>query len=145
MTRTRKTTSKGGYAATDNPKSEMKGIKQMQSTSNLMSTSSRQRASFALLLATVTLLALAPVPARASDEQPFNANFITQFTSVVEFPLLHVSVNSRGQASYMGRTTANTDDQLVNLVDGSGTATYTLTAKNGDTLILALVVPVGEI
>ena len=43
----------------------------------------------------------------------------------------------------MGKTTAFTDDQLVNLIDGSGTATYTLTAANGDTLVLALVVPVG--
>ena len=42
----------------------------------------------------------------------------------------------------MGRTTAFTDDQLVNLIDGSGTATYALTGVNGDTLVLALVVPV---
>ena len=115
----------------------------MKSTTNLISTNSRHLASFALLHATIALVTLAPLPARASSEQPFHANFITQFTSVVEFPLLHVTVNSRGQATYMGRTTANTDDQLVNLVDGSGTATYTLTAKNGDTVILALVVPVG--
>lgn len=115
----------------------------MKSITNLTSTNSRHLAPFALLLATITLLALAPLPALASDEQPFHANFITQFTSVVEFPLLHVTVNSRGQATYMGRTIASTDDQLVNLVDGSGTATYTLTSKNGDTVILALVVPVG--
>ena len=41
--------------------------------------------------------------------------------------MLHVTVNSQGQATYMGRTTAFTDDQLVNLIDGSGTATYILT------------------
>lgn len=38
----------------------------------------------------------------------------------------------------MGRTTAFTDDQLVSLIDGSATATYTLTGVNGDTLILAM-------
>jgi len=112
-------------------------------TTTLKSLSRRHLPSLTLLLATVTLLAFAPQSARGSGEKPFHANFITQFESVVEFPLLHVTVNSRGQATYMGRTTAFTDDQLVNLIDGSGTATYTLTGVNGDTLVLALVVPVG--
>ena len=97
----------------------------------------------ALLLGTVTLLALAPQSVRASSEKPFNANFITQFTSVLEFPLLHLTVNGKGSATNMGRTTAFTDDQVSNLIDGSGSATYTLTAKNGDTLVLALVVQPG--
>jgi hypothetical protein len=47
-------------------------------------------------------------------------------------------VKSRGQATYMGRTTAFTDDQLVSLIDGSATATYKLTGVKGDTLILAM-------
>ena len=38
----------------------------------------------------------------------------------------------------MGKTTAFTDDQLVSLIDGSATATYTLTGAKGDTLILAM-------
>ena len=97
----------------------------------------------ALLLATVTLPALAPQSVRASSEKPFNANFITQFTSVLEFPLLHLTVNGKGNATNLGRTTAFTDDQVSNLIDGSGSATYTLTAKNGDTLVLALVVQPG--
>jgi hypothetical protein len=74
---------------------------------------------------------------------PFHANFITQVETVLEFPILHVTVEGRGQATYMGRTTADTDDQIENVIDGSGSATYTLTGKNGDTVILALVVPVG--
>src|SRR5262245_26913813 len=98
---------------------------------------------FALVVALVTLPAVAPQAVHAVSEMPFHANFITQFQTEVEFPLLHVTVESRGQATYMGRTTAFTDDQLVNLIDGSGTATYTLTGKNGDTLVLALVVPIG--
>ena len=107
-------------------------------TTTLKSLSRRHLPSLTLLLATVTLLAFAPQSARGSGEKPFHANFITQFESVVEFPLLHVTVNSRGQATYMGRTTAFTDDQLVSLIDGSATATYTLTGVDGDTLILAM-------
>jgi len=112
-------------------------------TTTLKSLSRRHLPSLTLLLATVTLLPFAPQSARASGEKPFHANFITQVETVVEFPFLHVTVDSRGQATYMGRTTAFTDDQVVNLIDGSGTATYTLTGASGDTLVLALVVPVG--
>ena len=110
----------------------------MKTTTNLNPPSRRHLPSLALLLATVTLLAFVPSPARASDELPFNANFITNVERFVEFPFLHVTVNSRGQATYMGTTTAFTDDQLVSLIDGSATATYTLTGANGDTLILAM-------
>jgi hypothetical protein len=115
----------------------------MKTTTNLKSASHRHLPWLALLFAAITLLAFAPQSARAGDELPFHANFITQVETVLEFPFLHVTVNSRGKATYMGRTTAFTDDQLVNLIDGSGSATYTLTGANGDTLVLALVVPVG--
>ena len=115
----------------------------MKTRTNLKSSSRRHLASLAFLLATVSLLAFAPPAARASIETPFHANFITQFETVLEFPILHVTVNSRGQATHMGRTTAFTDDQIANLLDGSGSATYTLTAANGDILILALVVQLG--
>ena len=115
----------------------------MKTITHLKSPSCRQFPPLALVLATVTLLAFAPQSARAGGEKPFHASFITQFDAVLEFPLLHLTVNGRGKATYMGTTTAFTDDQLVNLIDGSGTATYTLTGANGDTLVLALVVPVG--
>jgi len=133
----------------------------MKTKTHLKSPNRRQFPSLALLLATVTLLAVVPQSARA-DEMPFHANFITHFESVLEFPLLHVTVNAAGQTTYMGRTSALTVDQLVNLIDGSGTATYILTPasrmSNGgsgpiapaksesptiDTLILALVVQAG--
>ena len=115
----------------------------MKTTTNLKSASHRHLPWLALLLATVTLLVFAPQSTRASGEKPFHANFITQVETVLEFPFLHVTVNSRGKATYMGRTTAFTDDQLVNVIDGSGSATYTLTGANGDTLVVALVVPIG--
>lgn len=38
----------------------------------------------------------------------------------------------------MGGTNAVTTDQLINLQDGSGTATYTLTGANGDTVVVAI-------
>ena len=97
----------------------------------------------ALLLATVTLLAFTPQSVLAYSEQPFHANFITQFTSVLDFPLLHLTVHGKGNATYMGTTTAFTDDQVSNLIDGSGSATYTLITKHGDTLVMALVVQPG--
>jgi hypothetical protein len=118
-------------------------INKMNTNTNQLSARPRHLPFLALLLMTVALLAFAPQSVRASGEKPFHANFITQFTTVLEFPILHVTVNSRGQATYMGRTTAATNDQLVNLIDGSGSATYTLTGVNGDTLVLALVVPIG--
>src|SRR5262245_23941264 len=99
----------------------------MKTTTNLKFLSRGPLPSVALLLATVSLLAFAPESASASGEQPFHANFVTQFETVLEFPLLHLTVNSVGQATYMGRTSAFTVDQLVNLIDGSGTATYILT------------------
>ncbi len=115
----------------------------MNAITKHLSVRARSLPLFALLFATISLLTFAPQSAQAGSEKPFHANFITQFETVVEFPLLHVTVNSRGHATYMGRTTAFTDDQLINLIDGSGSATYTLTGVNGDTLILALVFPIG--
>ena len=124
-------------------KNKMKGINKMKTRTNLKPSSGPHLASLALLLATVSLLAFAPPAARASTERPFHADFITQFETVLEFPILHVTVNGQGQATHMGKTRAFTDDQIANLLDGSGSATYTLTAANGDTLILALVVQPG--
>lgn len=112
-------------------------------TTSLRSASRRHLPNLSLLLATLTLFAFAAQPAQAGGERSFNANFTTQVETVVEFPFLHVTVNGRGFASYLGKTTAFTDDQLVSLIDGSGTATYTLTGANGETIVLALVVPIA--
>ena len=114
----------------------------MNKITNYLSVSPRYLPSLALLFATLTLLAIAPHSARAVNGIPFPANFITQVTTTLEFPI-HVTVDGRGQATHIGKTNASTTDQIVNLIDGSGSATYTLTAANGDTLVLALVVPVG--
>ncbi len=91
-----------------------------------------------LALMAAFTLAFAPQLARAAKEVPFRAAFITEFKSVVEFPIAHISVIGEGQASHMGATTAVTTDQEVNLITGIATATYTLTAANGDNIVLEL-------
>jgi hypothetical protein len=81
----------------------------------------------------------APIPAIAANQVPFNASFTTEFTTVFVPPFyLRVFVTGEGNASQMGRTSAVTTDQLINLEDGSGTATYSLTAANGDTVVVAI-------
>jgi len=65
----------------------------------------------------------APIPAIAAGQVPFNASFTTEFTTEFVPPFyLRVFVTGEGNASHMGRTTAVTTDQLVNLQDGSGSA-----------------------
>ncbi len=93
-----------------------------------------------LALLAVLLLAIAPRPvsARAAHEVPFRASFTTEFESVVAFPFATIAVIGEGHALHMGATTADTTDQTVNLLTGEGTATYTLTAANGDTVVLAI-------
>ena len=115
----------------------------MKAMSHFKSTAAWRLPALGILFITVTLLTFAPLQSHAQSERTFSAKFITKFTSVVEYPFLHVTVNAVGKAALMGRTRAATDDQVVNLVDGSGTATYTLTGGNGDTLVLSLVVQPG--
>jgi hypothetical protein len=93
-----------------------------------------------LLLACFTAVFIsAPIPAIAAGQVPFNASFTTEATMEFVPPFyLRVFVTGEGNASHMGRTSAVTTDQLINLQDGTGTATYTLTAANGDTLVVAI-------
>lgn len=120
----------------------------MKTINHLKSPSRRQFPSLALLLAAVTLLAFAPQPLRAGPSYPCNARFITEFESVVEFPYVYYTVNGQGRATYMGPTTAATTDQMVSMIDRSGTATYTLTSDSAgvraDTLILTMAFQVTD-
>lgn len=97
----------------------------------------RRLLSLALLLATVAVMAFAPHSARAGGLVPFKGHFSTVFESVLAFPFLQLSVSGHGNASHLGATTAVTTNQLVNVIDGSATATYTLTGANGDKVVLA--------
>src|SRR5688572_70878 len=80
------------------------------------------------------LLVIAPLSAMAAHLVPFRASFTTEFESSIEFPFASIMVTGDGHGLHMGRSTATTTDQTVNLITGEGTATYTLTAANGDTL-----------
>jgi hypothetical protein len=51
----------------------------------------------AFLLMTVALLSLAPQSLRANGDKPFHANFITQFTSVLDFPLFISRLTAKGR------------------------------------------------
>jgi hypothetical protein len=89
------------------------------------------------LLVAVTL-AVAPQQAHAGEQVPFRAAFTTEFESVVEFPISYITVVGHGTATHLGKTTAVTTNQAINLITGAGTATYTLTGANGDTVVLEM-------
>lgn len=114
----------------------------MKTATNTKSARRRHLPSLALLLTAVTLLAFAPQPACAGPSYPFHARFTTEFESVVEFPYLHFTVDGHGRATYMGPTSVVSTDQMVSMIDGSATATYTLSAATlglrQDTLILSM-------
>jgi predicted ATP-dependent serine protease len=82
---------------------------------------------------------LATTPAAASDQVPFRASFSTEVEIEFVYPFFYISVTGQGNASHMGATTAVTDNQVVNVIDGTATATYTLTGANGDTVVLDMI------
>ena len=92
-----------------------------------------------LLACFAAVIVLAPTPASARDQVPFRAGFSTQVEIEFVYPFFYISVAGQGNASHMGVTTAVTDNQVVNVIDGSATATYTLTGVNGDTVVLEMI------
>jgi hypothetical protein len=89
------------------------------------------------------LLAFALTPVRAQDiaiSFPFQGQFTTRFEVMLQGHTVSLlRVDARGEATAMGKTTAFTDNQYINLVDGSGTATYTLTGANGNSVTLDMI------
>ena len=93
------------------------------------------------VLSLLVILATA-LPGRsvsADDQVPFEASFKTAFSGVVAFPFINITVDGDGQARHLGRAHASTTNQQANLITGHVTATYTVTAANGDTLVFELV------
>jgi hypothetical protein len=82
---------------------------------------------------------LGSTPASASHQVPFRASFSTEVEIAFVYPFFYISVTGQGNASHMGATTAVTHNQVVNVIDGSATATYTLTGANGDTVVLEMI------
>ena len=70
---------------------------------------------------------------------PFSGVFDTVAESTVNFPFASVHVVGEGQATYLGLTATETTDQLVNLLTGQGTATYTFAGADGSELKVAFV------
>lgn len=88
-------------------------------------------------------LLLLPLSAMAKDHVPIKGSFHTIHEDTFGFvpgigPIVSVVVEGSGQVSHMGRATCFTDDQLGVLMTGALSATYTVTAANGDTLVLWL-------
>jgi hypothetical protein len=93
----------------------------------------------ALCLATISAIMLTSAQrVSAGSKVPFEASFTTEFSATVAPPFLLVTVNGEGQASHLGRTDAATTDQRISLATEHGTATYTLTGANGDTVIVRM-------
>ncbi len=94
------------------------------------------------VLAAFILCAIATVSAQsqqlASAEVPFKGAWATEFQSNVVGPIAYITVTGQGRASHLGKSTASTPNQQVNLVTGEGTATYTLTGANGDTVVIEM-------
>jgi hypothetical protein len=100
---------------------------------------SKVTASHVLRVTSLTLLAgLSLSFAPPGKSKHWSADFDTQFQSVVVFPIATISVVGQGHAQHMGNSTAVTNNQMVNFISGQGTATYELTAANGDTVVLEL-------
>jgi hypothetical protein len=110
----------------------------MKATSNATPVIPRRIMCLALSLMAMAALALTTQPAQADKQVPFRAAFTTEFESVVVPPIAHINVIGEGQATHLGKATAVTTDQEVNLITGQTSATYTFSAANGDTVILEM-------
>jgi hypothetical protein len=110
----------------------------MKARSNATPVSPRHIVCLALSLIAMAALAFRTQPAQADKEVPFRAAFITEFESVVIPPIVRIQVIGEGKATHLGKATAVTTDQEVNLITGQTSATYTLTAANGDTVVLEM-------
>jgi hypothetical protein len=93
----------------------------------------------AALLVAAALAGATHLTASRGGQVPFQASFDTVFQSVFvpgNPPFLHITVQGEGQAEHMGRTETFTQNQIANLGNGHVTATYTLVAANGDTVVI---------
>src|SRR5437016_11067777 len=100
----------------------MKGVNQMKATSNATPVNPRRIMCLALLLMAMAALALTTQPAQAGKEVPFRAAFTTEFESVVIPPIAHIAVIGEGKATHLGKATAVTTDQAVDLITGQTSA-----------------------
>jgi hypothetical protein len=79
--------------------------------------------------------AAASLSARPNGQVPFTASFDTTFQVNSPPPILQLTVQGEGRASHMGSSETLTTNQVVNVITGASTATYTVIAANGDTVV----------
>jgi hypothetical protein len=110
----------------------------MKATSNATPVILRRIMCLALSLIAMAALALKGQAAQVDKQVPFRAAFTTEFDSEVNFPVAEITVIGEGKGTHLGNATAVTTNQIVNLQTGDSTATYTITAANGDTVVLEM-------
>ena len=86
------------------------------------------------LLQGAALLAAALIakPALAAGSVPFHAAYDLQFSAQINPPLASVSAAGTGLATQLGRMTATSISEVVDLSTGEGLARYRYTGANGD-------------
>jgi len=95
----------------------------------------RARIGASLAAVAVVLVALTSLaaPVAAGSGVPFKGNLHGAETTTGSFPIVSVHGNVTGDATLLGKFTAEYFD-TVNVVTASGTGTWTFTAANGDTV-----------
>jgi len=94
----------------------------------------------ALLALALAALALAPSVTQAGDQVPFRAIWDAQIEiTPLSPPLVAVSGSGEGRATHLGRMTAQSIAEVVNLATGEGAASYRFTAANGDEVLVNFV------
>jgi len=95
--------------------------------------------SVAMLALIGSALALAPAAAQAREQVPFRAEWVADIETIVNFPIATVIGFGEGQALHLGRFTAQSIAEEVNLVTGAGDARYRFIAANGDQVLVHFV------
>jgi hypothetical protein len=93
----------------------------------------------ALLTLALAAIATAHSTALARDQVPFRAEYQNEIESVVNLPFASITSTGNALATHLGRVTARSVEETVNLLTGEGVATHRFTAANGDTILVEFV------
>ena len=96
---------------------------------------SRSRVLCCALLMAAGMATAAPLSFASSEEVPLRASFDTQFQVNSGPPILNITVQGEGHTLHMGKSETFTNNEVVNLITGAGTATFTVIAANRDTVV----------
>ena len=105
------------------------------STLNRITRSNFLRVLCTALLMVSAIATAAPLSPKSAGTVPFRASFDTQFQVNSGPPILHITVQGQGNALHMGRSETFTTNQVVDVTTGASSATYTVIAANGDTVV----------